>query len=546
MQLPGVGSGVASRSRAPWLLVLAAVLPFLPFVGSPFASDDQYFLETFPFTHDLGNVRFLFSHDYFERWPEAPGWRPLAVVSHMLDYAVWGLRPAGHRLPNLLVHAGSCLMLYRLLLALVRRDDVALAVGLLFALHPVHSENLYCASFRRDSTAGLCLLLALIAYRRWSTDRRFVTTGAAWSALASFVVGVGFKEGVLMFPLLLWVHDRLGLHPDPALRRPWGRYAPFLLVITVYAAFRVWGLPPQIQTIPAEASTWTGQVTINVMTAFKCLVTYARLAVWPYPLVVGHQISPVRSLDGATLGGMGLLAAYGWILWRSGRSHPVATFGLAWLGLTYLPTAQLMPGLLTQPVAERYAYVPSIGLALAVADWLARRPPEVLVTWRPLFLFVLATLGGIDVLRGIEWSDPGRLIALNNVRYPESYLVYLGRGHALLNQNRLEEARAAYEKALVIDEGGQGAHNNLGVIFLELGDLEKAREEFAWVRRHSPRNPTVCVNQGHVEMAARRFRLAEVYYRQALALAPGFENAQDMLEQAVKQSALQERHSRHR
>ncbi|MEK7764886.1 MAG: tetratricopeptide repeat protein, partial [bacterium] len=442
----------------------------------------------------------------------------------------WGMWPAGHRLPNLLAHLGVVMLLYRFLLNLGTRGDVALAAGVVFALHPIHSENLFCAYFRRDSVAALCVLAGVMACRRWGIGTPFLTSPAAWASLLSLMVGLGFKEGAGLLLPLVWVHDRLGLHPGGG-RPPATRYAPLAIALLGYAALRLWVLPVQALPQPSLAATWAGELGVNLLTFPKSLVTYARLAVWPWPLVTNHGIAPAFAVEPGVLGGCLLLGGYAWLLLRTWRTQPLVAFGLVWMGLTYLPTANLVPGLVAQRVAERYAYLPSVGAGLALAAWIARRPPERLQRWRPALVVALCGYVVITLMRGGEWRDAERLVALDISRDPGSYLARYNRGVQLHREGRLEEARAAYRQALRVDPGGLMAHNNLGDVSLSLHDLETARAEFDWVRRHNPGEPGAYLNLGNVALLSKQYRLAEAYYRQALALNPGFEDARAMLEQ---------------
>jgi protein O-mannosyl-transferase len=369
---------------------LAAVVVYLGALANRFALDDL------PLIVNNGLVATpagLWHAFVAPLWPPELGgamYRPLPMASWVLDHLIDGA--PWYHLVNLLWHAAAAVAVA----ALARRfadDRTAFAAGLLFAVHPVHVEAVANVVGRAELMAALFVVLAAFA--------ALVSDDLAWSAVW-WALGLLCKENAAVLPGLVvwgWI---LGL-ARPSRRRMVAYAASWVAVAAAYAGARWialhhyegWSLAPIFYEAPAGAIRWTALAT---------LADVVRLLVFPLKLRVDYSPDErtliTSPFDGAV--GLGLLCFAIWaglliLAWRRGRK--VEAYGLGWIGISYLPVANLLfpVGFL---IAERTLYLPSVGLVLAVAAWLTRLP-----RW-PVVLTVLVLLGGVrTALRVPAWRS---------------------------------------------------------------------------------------------------------------------------------------------
>ena len=155
-----------TSGRAAALIVAATLLVYANALGNAFLWDDHFLVVGNTAIKHWANVATIFVHPLF---PDAIGsryYRPLQTLTYLLDYQLWGLRPWGFHLTNMLLHAGTAVLLYRLGLVVLRDARAALAGALLFAVHPIHTEAVTYVSGRSDPLAAFLMLAAALWFVR--------------------------------------------------------------------------------------------------------------------------------------------------------------------------------------------------------------------------------------------------------------------------------------------------------------------------------------------------------------------------------------------
>jgi tetratricopeptide (TPR) repeat protein len=429
----------------------------------------------------------------------ASNWHPLTWLSHMLDVELFGLDPAGHHVVNGVLHVLNAVLLFLALYAISGRPWPSLLVAALFALHPLRVESVAWVAERKDVLAGTFWMLTLWAYAahaRAPSPRRYLLMITAYS------LGLLCKPMLVSLPLVLLLLDTWplgrkgsdGWSVGEGLRLVEEKI-PLLLLAAAVAAAALWsqtlgGATRALEPVPLVARLANAVVSTGV---------YLWKSLWPAGLAV-HYPHPWVAADQP---GSGLwLPALGWgvvlvlitvLVARLRFERPYLVVGWGWYLITLVPTLGLVQ-VGTQALADRYSYLPSIGLAIALAwslDALVRARPG----WR-------ASVVGLTLGLLLAWS----LASQHQVGYWRDSVTLLA--HAVGVSPRSHLARLDY-----------------GVALAERGRRAEAEEHYRAARRLRPDHPGAPFNLGNLARDGGRPQEAERLYREALALAPLYPEA---------------------
>lgn len=419
-------------------------------------------------------------HDRFRSF-----FRPVVTLSYALDYAVWGLKPFGFHLTNLVIHWLCCLMVFRLATGEGARPAASLFGAALFAVHPVHVESVAWISGRTDL---LCALFMLAAFALERTVRAGKAGRAARAIpVALFLLALFSKEMAATLPLLIFA-DRLlapAGTPRSRLREGLRAAAPYAAALPLYLVARHLALGAEADPLfTLGASTW-------LATALFILARYATLLLLPLGLDAHYPYTPVgHFVDPKIILALIILA----LILESGRRlrprFPRASFYIVWMFVTLLPVLKF-GSFGDVLMADRFLYVPSAGLSLLVAIGLERhfaargsksrgerpaRPSR--PAWAdPLAAacaVMIALLAGLACDRARVWRDDRTLFARMAATSPTSAMVRCNLGLALYHKGDYETAKREFHEAIRLAPGYTLAYNNLAAALERGGDLSGA------------------------------------------------------------------------
>jgi len=481
-------------------------------------------------------------------------WHPLTWISHMLDCQLFGVKAGQHHLVNLLFHIANSLLLFGVIRKMTGALWKSAFVAALFALHPLHVESVAWVAERKDVLSTFFWLLCMWAYENYAEK-----PGPKWYfvVLGFFALGLMAKPMVVTLPFVLllldyWPLDRLHLgqrkdKPKSAYQKSlvsrllWEKVPLFVLsaassILTFVVEKQGGGVAPSDQF----------PLNISISNALLSYVSYIGKMLWPNNLSVFYpypEIIPMWKSAGATL----LLLPLSILFIRAARTRPYLIVGWLWYLGTLIPVIGLIQ-VGNQAMADRYTYIPLIGLFIMVA-WSI---PDILQRWRyrQIALWISAGLlfSALTVCTWLQvrhWKDSISLFrhALNVTA--NNYLAHNNLGTALMDDGRHTEAIQHYSEALRIRPRYALAQYNLGNTKAEQGKYEEAIEHYTEAVRLAPNYAKAHNNLANMLLYQGRLNEAIDQYLNALEINPNYANAHSNLGIALAQKGNLDRAVHH-
>jgi len=540
------------------LILLVSCGVYLNSLGNRFVFDDHSIVDQNPLIRDLRNAGRFFGSSY---WPESEGgakkglYRPLAMFSYALDYAVWKLNPFGYHLFNTLVHSLNCILLFLIASFLLRRyggglyepDRAAAAASLLFSVHAVHTEAVTGIVGRAELLAGVFFLTAFLLYIK----------GRSYPlSLACFGLALFSKETALTLPVMIVLYDMFfvcGFRMKD-MKKKIPAWTPYAVVLLCYLAIRIsvlGGLGPK-----GASNVFCGEpLGVRILTMAKVFAAYVGLLFYPVSLCIDRRdfmlarslAQPVVMISFIVI--FSVIAAL-FLFFRRSRA---ASFALAWFLVALFPVSNIIPtGIL---VAERLLYLPSMGFCMLLA--LAMRKNEKAVPY--LLVGIILFHSALTVRRNTDFRDdftlwqrtvekfPSNFVAHNNLgalyyvtgRFddaireykttiklkPDYAEAYNNLGFAYKKKGMMQMAMEEYKRAIAVKPDYAAAYNSLAFAYYEEKDYENALLQYENAIRHDPSLPEAYNNRGLLYWDRGEFDRAIGEYREAVRLQPDYENA---------------------
>ena len=455
----------------------------------------------------------------------AANWHPLTWISHMIDCQLFGTNAGRHLLVNALIHVANTLLVFWFLLRATHARWPSALIAALFALHPLHVESVAWASERKDTLSTLFGLLSLIAYVRYvevPSGIRYLWTGM------TLALGLLAKPMLVTWPFVMLLLDYWPLGrwqsakskaQEKKLRKLILEKIPLFILVAASAVI----------TLIAQSRGGAVRTLAHEPLALRLsntLVSYAKyllLTFWPNDLAVYYPLAP-RGIPGwQIVGAAFLLIGITAFCFVQRKIRPYLIVGWLWFLGTLVPVIGLVQ-VGGQTMADRYFYIPSIGLFVALVFGLAdivkswRVAPSLCAAIAGAVLLVLATLANAQIQR---WRDSFTLFEYTLAVTPPNVRIEHNLGVAFGAINRFDEAAVHFEKALQIDPNFYDGLVAMSVTRAHQGRMPEAIEYFQAAIRLQPDTPKAHVQLAHALWEQNRDQEALEEMRRALQSAPG-------------------------
>ncbi|MGD0207731.1 MAG: tetratricopeptide repeat protein [Verrucomicrobiota bacterium] len=498
----------------------------------------------------------------------AANWHPLTWLSHMLDCQLYGLYPGGHHSTNLLFHVVNTLLLFLWLRQLTGALWRSAFVAALFAWHPLHVESVAWAAERKDVLSAFFWMLALMAYTRYVTSDKWRVTRADpasspvtrhpslhyFLALFFFACGLMSKPMVVTLPFVLLLLDfwplnrfssfqfQISSSEEPStLNHQPSTESAFRLIyeklpffaLTLAAGVVTYSVQTSGRTLWSPAERPFSSRVANALWAYE---RYISKTFWPADLSIFYPY-PHHWPAGLVIGAASLLAIWsGLLIWRA-RQNPCLFVGWFWFLGTLIPTIGLVQ-VGSQSMADRYMYIPSVGLFILVAwgfnDFL---------NWRPHWRRITTFAGGVALagcLVGTEiqlsyWQNSIKLFRHAIEVTTDNFVAYTCLGETLSDLGLKKEAMEFCGEAVEISPNSPVAQYNFGMALLQNNRLDEALAHLDAAARLAPHNSEVQYNFGLFLLLHNKSDEAASHFAAALVERPDFAEAHRRLAQALSQ-----------
>ncbi len=444
----------------------------------------------------------------------AANWIPVTMLTLLANVELHGNDAAGFLLTNVALHATSAVLLFLALWRMTGSTAASAFVAAIFAVHPLHVESVAWVSQRKDVLCGLFWMLGLHAYVSWVRRPHAARYGVLMLWL---VLGLLSKPMMVTFPFVLLLLDYwplARLRPAPGRRRPDARalrralLEKLPLLVPVLAAgvvtYRVQDAVQAVSTADVVPLAW------RLANAALAYASYLADAVWPRQLAAlyPHPMAEAWGMRAAAAG-LGLLALTLAAV-ALARSRPYLLVGWLWYLGTLVPVLGLVQvGM--QARADRYTYLPLVGVAIAVA-WsardLARRHRSVTALVAAAGILAVCALGVAARQQVGHWRDSVSLYRRALAVTDGNFVAHRGIASAHRRAGRLDEARAHYAAAARLRPAWAPVQRELAEVLLARGELAEAVSHYERALSLEPSDLRSRINLAHVLLRQGRSEAA--------------------------------------
>jgi len=473
---------------------------------------------------------------------DASNWHPLTWLSHMLDCEIYGMNASGHHFTSLILHIANSILLYVFFFQVTRAPYKSLALGLLFALHPLHVESVAWISERKDVLSTFFGLLCILAYTLYLQDFEKKYYGFMFLSLC---LSLMCKSMLATMPILLIILDiwPLQRYDGNRFKDKW-----LLFIPVIPSCLNTYFAQLEGQSINSFAAI---SFTERILNAIISMATYIFKTIWPHNLSFLYPYPEQISVWMAIFCLVMLLffLITGILIF----SHsPYFLTGILWFFVALMPVVGIIQ-IGTQSMADRYTYIPHIGLFWAIiwtfsSFFKTKKFNYILYAVFCLVLFGMACKTyhqtqfwkkGELLFRQAIKNTKNNYIAHNNLGAcltnsidsiahfnrsieinPKNMLSYINKGKCLLSMGRIEEATMIYQS--VLEDAPDHAHANMALaeLYYHQNQLKKALKCYYHALKTAPKKDLIYFNIARIFQESGNLIESQFFYIKALELNP--------------------------
>jgi Tfp pilus assembly protein PilF len=510
------------------LIAFAVLITYGNTLKSEFIHDDTAEILQNPFVRDLSHIHEIFTSAAWTFGGAGPYqlssnyYRPIQYLTYALLYRFFGPEPWGYHLYKLLSHLAVCGLVFWILWRWWQDYHVALFSSLLFAVHPANTEAVSWVSGITDTTCALFFLLSLLVYLE---DRSQPSNLRLFLLSFLFLLGMLSKETMVTFLGVILVYEWLETGRFPKLKNQARVFIPLLSVFVVYLGLR-------INAIGAFTNPRQVQFRFDVLNQFQILLNqiillskYLALFFFPVKLNAHHLYDPVTSPFSYRFGFafLVLIASLLGIRLMLKSMKPerrgLLLVGSVWFPIVLLPVIVFFKQLGENVFAERYIYLPSIGLCISVCLVLTLAKGWRLKTSSVAFGMLVTVLASMSIERNKVWQTELSFYETTAKASPREWGILNNLGAAYNKRGRPQDAIKAFEASITVQPSPH-ALKNLGYSYAAVGRTEDSETTYRKAIALDPMDAGAYAALADALSARGRYSEAIRNYERALALYP--------------------------
>jgi tetratricopeptide (TPR) repeat protein len=496
-----------------FILLVIAFFAFSPSLQNSFTNwdDDLYVTENHQIKNlSIKNLGQIFTQFY------GGAYIPLTISSFAIEYQFFRLSPRGYHTTNLILHLANILLVFLLMMLVSQNLFFAFFAALLFGIHPLRVESVAWITGRKDVLYGFFFLLALISYMHYKKASVFKFY---YLSLVFFILALLAKPVAMIFPLIICLFDYL--HSRQFNRKLIFEKIPYLILSFVFAVVAFIG-QHSAGAVEHESlySFFHNIIAATYGILFylvKSIVPVNLSAIYAYPRFI--QEFSLASIF-VVLGIIVLIA----LIRISIKYTKKILFGALFFLFGLIPVLQIVP--VGQALADRYTYIPSIGLVFIFCTgifWVFQKFDQKISIKAMLSTALLAVVIIFSILtykRCHIWRNS--LTLWNDVlkKYPQIPIAYNDRGSAFFNIDEYEKALSDFDTAIGLKHEFPEAFHNRALVLLVIGKPKEAIEDFNQALAYNPQYADAYTDRGNAYLVLGKIDLAINDFNRAIRLNP--------------------------
>jgi tetratricopeptide (TPR) repeat protein len=450
-------------------------------------------------------------------------WHPVTWISHMVDFSLFGINPAGHHVVSVIIHIVNVFLLFILLYLITGLRWPSLLVSAVFALHPAHVESVAWIAERKDVLSAFFMFLTIISYYLYVKDKKATKWISYVLALILFALGLMSKPMLVTLPFVLLLLDFWPLSRMKKDVWVWLEKIPFFALTIISAVLTFWAQ----KSMGAVQSVNQFPIFLRIENAALSTIKYIGKLFWPHPLVVFYPYNQYISIITFTLCLLVILF-FTFLFLKEYKKRKYLIVGWLWFLGTLVPVIGIVQ-VGTQAMADRYTYITHIGLTIIIAWWayeMLKRFKNRESIYAVIIIFLIFLQVPLTRLQASYWEGPIILFE-HQLKYEiGTPLIMNNLGLSYSEKGQTDKAIDSYYKALEINPTYFSVLNNLGSALSSKGDIPGSIKYYQKAVDSEPNNPLIYRIYNNLGIAAiyqQRLNDAVGYFEKAMRLEPGYD-----------------------
>jgi len=451
-------------------------------------------------------------------------YRPVQMISYMMDFSLWRFDPVGYHLTNVILHILVSLSVYFFFKVITRDPRIAFFGALIYALHPAHTSAVTYIAGRADPLAALFSLLSVILFHfHFKAKKDPVSIFLYIASLVAFLSALLSKEITVVLPAIIFIYGLFFIGKEEVKRsRGLVRFhyiSPFLIILGVYVILRITALDFQQGALIARHPLY-----LRSITAIRVISAYFGIIFMPARLHMERDIPCAATFfDSAILISASFIIFIIWGALKIRKISRPAFFGIIFFFVSLAPILNIYQ--LPNNMAEHWLYIPMIGISLSLSC-LALMLWEKRVKARPflalILVFYIVFFSARTFVRNADWRDEFTIYTHTYKNNPKSIKILNNLGNLYNASGDFAKAAEFHKKALEVDPREYKTLLNLGIDYQELGMLDEAFAQYESSARSNPNYAKAYFHMGSIHVKKGDLDKAINAYLHAIELDPFF------------------------